>query len=696
MSVQNSYNNYIKRSKQNSTDQFKQKVANSLGGVAVGNNTTKKPTYMMGKTSTLGVTQTPKSNNITQPISGGYKRPSKTYSMSEHIKTQSNNPNVLQSNITPQNGNSKPIPQQTVQQTPQQTQTPLQAQMSEQTLQQPVEPIVNESVTQGDGQTVAGLVSSDVINNAFTPVNQELSDSDILAINELASSPQVQSRAYSSGKTPQQMAQELIEMQKQQLQKDWEMKKQELELQKNQAQQSHQQSVEQAEKTYGETVDKLNENRYQQMQDLAVSGQNRGIQYSPQQLGLENVANINHNKNLAEASNQRNELLNNLSIELGKVMGQINLGLQNATNTYNSSVTDLMSDYQKTMMDWAWNEQQTESDRNWQQQQTEADRAWQEQQTLKDQQFQKEMQELSQKWQAEQNALDRAQGRSGGGYSGYSGRGRSYSSRRGGYRGYSNRSYGYNNFGRSYGGNDLDLSTDEGLEAYVGTGKEFLTDAYNGSNVGEYNELENRARYYRDNYNDLMNTTNSLKNNDVAKKQFEDAYDVAMNNMFKTSHARATNTEYQIGDTIYPESKTPLKKEVIKRNKINENYNKQKFKSEFARTEKERKQAKANSMFMERAGANRTLEDVKKFNEKNKSNKHIKSTKSKNYDPKEDARQKAQQNAKKTVKKVVNKAKQNKKTVDPKEKARQEAQKKFKKNVTKVVNKVKKIFKKKK
>lgn len=678
MSVQNSYNNYIKRSKQNSTDQFKQKVANSLGGVAVGNNTTKKPTYIMGKSNILGVSQTPKSNNITQPISGGYKRQSKPYSMSEHINTRTNSQNVLQSNVAPQNGTSKSIPQQI----PQQTQTPLQAQMSEQTLQQPVEPIVNESVPQGDGQTVAGLVSSDEIKQAFTPTNQEISDSDILAINELANSPQVQSRAYASGKTPQQMAQELIEMQKEQLQKDWELKKQELELQKNQAQQSHQQSVEQAEKTYGETVDKLNENRYQQMQDLAVSGQNRGIQYSPQQLGLENVANINHNKNLAEASNQRNELLNNLSIELGKVMGQITLGLQNATNTYNSSVTDLMSDYQKTMMDWAWNEQQTADDRK-----------WQEEQTLKDQQFQKEMQELSQKWQAEQNALDRAQGRSGGGYSGYSG----YSSRRGrGYSGYSKRNYGYNNFGRSYGGNDLDLSTDEGLEAYVGTGKEFLTDAYNGSNVGEYNELENRARFYRDNYNDLMKVTDSLNNNKVAKKQFEDAYDVAMNNMFKTSHARATNTEYQIGDTIYPESKTPLKKEVIKRNKINENYNKQKFKSEFARTEKERKQAKANSMFMERAGANRTLEYVKKFNEKNKSNKHIKSTKSKNYDPKEDARQKAQQKAKKTVKKVVNKAKQNKKTVDPKEKARQEAQKKFKKNVTKVVNKVKKIFKKKK
>ena len=64
MSVQNSYNNYIKRSKQNSTDQFKQKVANSLGGVAVGNNTTKKPVSFAGKVTALGVNQTPKSNNI--------------------------------------------------------------------------------------------------------------------------------------------------------------------------------------------------------------------------------------------------------------------------------------------------------------------------------------------------------------------------------------------------------------------------------------------------------------------------------------------------------------------------------------------------------------------------------------------------------------------------------------------------------
>ena len=96
MSVQNSYNNYIKRSKQNSTDLFKQKVANSLGGVAVGNNTTKKPVSFAGKVTALGVNQTPKSNNISQPISGGYKRQSKPYSMSEHINTKVKSPNAFQ------------------------------------------------------------------------------------------------------------------------------------------------------------------------------------------------------------------------------------------------------------------------------------------------------------------------------------------------------------------------------------------------------------------------------------------------------------------------------------------------------------------------------------------------------------------------------------------------------------------------
>ena len=40
MAFQNSYNNYISRQKRNSTGLFKEKIKNSLGGVAVGNNTT--------------------------------------------------------------------------------------------------------------------------------------------------------------------------------------------------------------------------------------------------------------------------------------------------------------------------------------------------------------------------------------------------------------------------------------------------------------------------------------------------------------------------------------------------------------------------------------------------------------------------------------------------------------------------------
>ena len=105
---------------------------------------------------------------------------------------------------------------------------------------------------------------------------------------------------------------------------------------------------------YNETVDKLNLNRYEQMQDLSVSGTKRGIQYSPQQLGLENVANINHNKNLAEASKQRNEMLTQLNTKLMELQAQLTLGSQNAVNEYNKALGQLSADYNSKLMDWSY------------------------------------------------------------------------------------------------------------------------------------------------------------------------------------------------------------------------------------------------------------------------------------------------------------------------------------------------------
>ncbi len=69
MATQNMYNNYIKRSKQNSQNQFRQKVANSLGGKPVGNNTTKKPMNTLGTAtpSTYGAKPINTPNIIASP-----------------------------------------------------------------------------------------------------------------------------------------------------------------------------------------------------------------------------------------------------------------------------------------------------------------------------------------------------------------------------------------------------------------------------------------------------------------------------------------------------------------------------------------------------------------------------------------------------------------------------------------------------
>ena len=656
MSVQNNYNNYIKRQKQNSIGNFRDKIKNSLSGVKNDSSIINTPKATVNSLNarttntpktTLGVTSTPKTNtNKTTtpktPLSAYTSHP-KLYSMNEHIINPLSTQNSVQSLSTPQNATSAPATNTTPQTQP----------VTEQSTQ-------IETPIEG---AVEGLMSVDEINEAFNkPQARTLSQEDAQAINTLANDAQVQIQAYSSGKTPQQMAQELLEMQKAQLQKDWEMKKQELELQKNQAQQSHEQSVKDAENTYNQSVEKLNDARYQQKEELAVSAQKRGIQYSPQQLGLENVANINHNKNLAEASKTRNELLNNLSIELGKVMGNITLGLQNATNSYNSSVTNLMADYQKQMMDWEYNDQQTE-----------ADRKWQEEQTKKDQAFQKEMAELQNKWQAEQNALDRAtygSTRSGG--SGYS-YSRSYYPRSSYSRGYRS---AYGNWGNySLGGysNDLDLSTKEGSEAFGNTVEQYSTDLYNALDVGGLYNINDKGRVY---VNEIDQYIDYAKKNGASKAvidELEKTRKVATKHLYNKAYARDTNTAIKIGDTIH-KSSTPVSKDYIKKRKSTKQLDRAKYESVVARTNKEKKQAKTNETFFKNTGQGRTLNDLQSF-----------------------AKKKAQSN-KSTVNKKTSKTSNKsvaKKSVSKKNNATSKArtQSKFKKSLSNLKKNIKKLFK---
>ena len=614
MAMQNNYNNYIKRQKQNSTGMFKEKVKNSLGGVAVGNNTTKKTPAMMGQTAqnTLGVSNAPKPT-VPKIQSQGYKTVAKPYSMSEHITNPTNTQNVLQSNIQAPKPIPQPAPQPTTPQAP--VQTP-----AINPVNTPVDAPVETPVEGGEG---VGMMSLADINNAISvdTSNQETTPQEQAEIEALANTPEVQMMAYASKKkatkkkakkkTPQEIAKEILEQQKAQAQKDWKLKQEQLKKQEEDARKSHELSKKQANEAYKKTEEDLQLNRYKQQQEMNASAVSRGIQYSPQQLGLETVADINLNNNITEASTKRNELLNNLEIELNKVMGNIILGNQEAVNNYNTTIGNLNAEYLDKVANWTYNDAQTE-----------AERKWQAEQTKKDQQFQKEMQEASQKWQSKENALDRKErtstGRSTYSYGGGGGRwrGRSYTP-------YYN-SYGYGGRGgsnystRYYNENGLDLTNDSDAEAYVATAKEAMTDYYNAVNVGGSYDLNDRASAYTSTFKDLIKQTKGLPNSKKVVDELNKTYDVGVKHLRNNTYARDTNTPIKIGDTLY-KSSTPVRESYIAKKTLNKRLDDAEYYSKFARTKKERKGNEAVARFQKSTGVGKTLDDLKKFNAKKSS-----------------------------------------------------------------------------
>lgn len=627
MGVQNGYNNYIKRQKQSSTGQFRQKVMNSLSGKAVGNNTAINPSTSIGQptnVNTLGVTPTPTSanKNINKPIARNVVQPStiqpKPYDMNEHIFNPSTPQNPLQSNILPQTSTPTPIQ-------PNDIETP-----------QITPPIENNQVP---GVNTGMMSLSDINKNIQSPTPQDqeqdmvnnqintFTPQDIQMVNQLAMSPKVQaiaraskkpssSKKPSKPKTPQQIAQQLVTDSKKQLQKEWETKQKQFDEKNKQLETSFNQSKKDAETSYKDSEGKLQDSRYQQQEDLAVSGQRRGIQYSPQQLALENVANINYNKNLSELSTKRNELLNKLTIELNKSKSDILMSRQDATTSYNSSVANLMADYNKQLMDWAYNDKQTADDRKWQEKQTKADRD-----------FQKKMQEAQNKWQGAQNDKDRKKGRSGSYGSGFSYSPRSYSSN---FKPYSGSAF--KNFGRySVGGNGgLDLSNDLDSNVLTKTAKEYMTDMYNAIDYGGMNELDNKGRAYNSVYKNITNQIGRSGNSKNIRNELGKTYDTGIKHIYNKSYARSTNTPYlQRGTKITPS--TPLRTKYIKKKKSTQQLDKANYYSKYARTKKQRYQAKVNSNFFKSSGQGRTISDLKKFNSSQRKSAPKKSTPRKTY-----------------------------------------------------------------
>ena len=496
--MQNQYNNYLKRQKQQPINNFKEKVKNSLNGKTI-NNTTMPNT---AQTNIQNKVRAMTPNNGTSTIGSG---------SASGVTTPVQTPSNINTNIT----------------TPNASQTPLNASETPSVVNAPVE--TNQIENNIEGGAGMGMMSLSDINNTMA---------------RSVENPNARSTSNSYKDLLEQNRNDQLA----QADKDWAIQEDAFNKQIENLQSQYKQSVTDANNAYKESVDTLNQQRYNQMEELNVSGTNRGIQYSPQQLGLENVANINHNKNLAETSKTRNELLNKLQIELQNSLTQLNTTIANSRNEYNKNKLDINSNYYNTLVAWGREDEQTQSNRDWEQKLLEEKRKWEEEQAQKDKEFQQMMQELQNKfdkeqqnsqnnWQSGENALDREhdkamakKGRSGGGYSGYSSRGYSGYS-----RSYNPYSSGYYGGYDSYDGGSVDLNDDIEARAYQSVFNDVSDDSYsaytslkspyNASSraIGYASEVDDMIEYAKNNGASSDTLRNLYNTRDKAMKQlFED------------------------------------------------------------------------------------------------------------------------------------------------------------------------------
>lgn len=713
--MQNQYNNYLKRQKQQPINNFKEKVINSLNGKTV-NNTT-MPNTVQTKVQNKVKAMTPTSGTSTNTIGSG-----SASGVSTPVQT-------------PNNINSRAI-------TPNASQTPLNASEGTPVITTPVEAnqtqptnieggaglmslsdvnsalAVTPETTSGysvnsnargidAGANQRGLVYNPLDPNAIVPGTGGMTQAEYeaeakrkLDAGIALDNPELYNK-YTNQSTPYKLADQILQSQKEQANKGWQLQEQMFQQQQEALKKQHEQSKLEAENAYKQSVDTLNEQKYNQMEELNVSGTNRGIQYSPQQLGLENVANINHNKNLVETSNKRNELLNKLQIEMNNSLAQLNMGHLQNYNDYQNKLNGYQTDYFEKLMNWNREDNKTQNDRDWEQKLLEEKRAWEEAQAQKDKEFQQMMQELQNKfdkeqqdsqnnWQSGENALDRnhdkemaENSRSGGG--GYS---------RGGYsrRGYSGYSRSYNPYSRGYynGWNNYDggevnaetLNDEITQQAVDNKFKQLSTDVYNAVDTGGVYDLMERASIYNDSVSPMYNSYYGL--NKTVDERLNNTRETALKHLINKSVARSTNGSYNIGDTVY-QHKSPLRKDYIDKVKKTQERTKAKVMNKFSNDNfaKMKQNHKANVESIH----NDIMNGSKNKNSKNKTSKQ----KEKNTKKQEKA--KAQQNKRVEINKSFGAKNQAyiKKQMAEKKK-QQEKTKKFKDKVKKTV---KKIFKKK-
>lgn len=558
--MQNQYNNYLKRQKQQPINNFKEKVKNSLNGKTI-NNTTMPNT---AQTNIQNKVRAMTPNSGTSTIGSG---------SASGVTTPVQTPSNTNTNVT----------------TPNVSQTPLNASEGTPVITTPVETNQTQPIN-AEGVGGAGLMSLSDVNSALAVTPETTSGYSVNSKARTASAnqrglvynpldpnaiipgtggmtqaeyeaeakrkleagialdnPELYNK-YTSQSTPYKLAEQILQSQKEQADKGWQLQEEMFKQQQEALNKQYEQSKLEAENAYKQSVDTLNEQKYNQMEELNVSGTNRGIQYSPQQLGLENVANINHNKNLVETSNKRNELLNKLQIEMNNSLAQLNMSHLQNYNDYQNKLNGYQTDYYEKLMNWNREDNKEQDSRDWEQKLLEEKRKWEEAQTQKDKEFQQMMQEMQNKfdkeqqdsqnsWQSGENALDRehdkamsSRSRSGGGYSGYSSRGysgysRSYNPYSGGYYG------GYQN----YDGGSVDLNDDIEARAYQSVFNDVSDDSYsaytslkspyNASSraIGYASEVDDMIEYAKNNGASSDTLRNLYNTRDKAMKQlFED------------------------------------------------------------------------------------------------------------------------------------------------------------------------------
>ena len=557
--MQNQYNNYLKRQKQQPINNFKEKVKNSLNGKTI-NNTTMPNT---AQTNIQNKVRAMTPNSGTSTIGSG---------SASGVTTPVQTPSNTNTNVT----------------TPNASQVPLNASEGTPVITTPVETNQTQPIN-AEGVGGAGLMSLSDVNGALAVTPETTSGYSVNSKARTASAnqrglvynpldpnaivpgtggmtqaeyeaeakrkleagialdnPELYNK-YTSQSTPYKLAEQILQSQKEQADKGWQLQEEMFKQQQEALNKQYEQSKLEAENAYKQSVDTLNEQKYNQMEELNVSGTNRGIQYSPQQLGLENVANINHNKNLVETSNKRNELLNKLQIEMNNSLAQLNMSHLQNYNDYQNKLNGYQTDYYEKLMNWNREDNKEQDSRDWEQKLLEEKRKWEEEQAQKDKEFQQMMQEMQNKfdkeqqdsqnnWQSGENALDRehdkamsSRSRSGGGYSGYSNRGYSGYS-----RSYNPYSSGYYGGYQNYDGGSVDLSDDIEARAYQSVFNDVSDDSYSAytSLMSPYN-ASSRAMGYASEVDDMIEYA---KNNGASSDTLRNLYktrDKAMKQLFE-------------------------------------------------------------------------------------------------------------------------------------------------------------------